>query len=134
MTPQLQAPEIVTAAAIPTETAQVAETMTGIETEVGNESGTEAASGQVFETVTVSCHVQACLGMSARQPALATGVLAARVTGGVLLHGAAQQQAVVLWVQPLLQLLACWQLEESHLGFETWRPVPGQLLLSWLAA
>ena len=134
MTPQLQAPQIVTAAAIPTETAQVAETMTEIETEVGNESGTEAASGRVFETVTVSCHVQACVRASARQRALATGGLVASVTGRVLLHGAAQQQAVVLLVQPLLQLLACWQLEEPHLGFETWRPVPGQLLQSWLVA
>ena len=132
---ELQAPEIVTAAAILTETAQVAVTLTGTETELGTEPGTEVASGRVFETVAVSCRVGACVRVSAGgQPALVIEVLTASVTGRVLHHGAAQHQAVVLSVQLLLQPLACWQLEESHRGFETWRPVPGQLLQSWLAA
>ena len=83
---ELQAPEIVTAAA----------NLTGTGTELGTEPGTEVASGRVSETVAVSCRVQACLRVSAGQPALATGVLTATVTGRMLLHGAAQQQAVML--------------------------------------
>ena len=84
----------------------MAVTLTGTETEVGTESGTEVVTGQVSVAETVSCHVQAVVRVSAIQPAPVTLMLVATVTGRALLHGTAQQQVVVLLVQPPLQLLA----------------------------